>query len=348
VPFSPRHPFFSFPSQCETNFLLLCHAMTTAGGVMNLHIRMKFFVAAIFICAELTIIARPSRAEEECLSKPNAAPPPGSHWYYRVDRSQRQCWYLGAERAAKVRGHQQQTTSSLRLSFAPEPEAAPAPQRSITPAAAPVTTPAANPPAEANPTVGSSVETSGWSRPAVTSGGLLLATERPDEHPTTEIADATLAAAPIAAASEEATAEQPAEFEIRFVHLLTILVAVLALAGIIGRTIFSLSRILKPGRIKPCDRSNKVAATTRQAGRTAKPAVPKSSAAVAEIEQKVRRLLQELQQQQRQRYRSDFELPAADLETRMEPPLAEQLARLEAAWINAYGPHERSRTYQEV
>jgi len=32
VLFPLRHSFFSFPSQCETNFLLLCHAMTTVGS----------------------------------------------------------------------------------------------------------------------------------------------------------------------------------------------------------------------------------------------------------------------------------------------------------------------------
>jgi len=37
-----------------------------------------------------------SRAED-CLAAPNAASPPGEHWYYRIDRvKQRKCWYLHA------------------------------------------------------------------------------------------------------------------------------------------------------------------------------------------------------------------------------------------------------------
>src|SRR5262245_7731000 len=33
---------------------------------------------------------------DECLSRPGAAAPKGSHWYYRIERpSQRRCWYLG-------------------------------------------------------------------------------------------------------------------------------------------------------------------------------------------------------------------------------------------------------------
>ncbi len=34
----------------------------------------------------------------ECLAGPNSPSPPGSHWYYRLERpSQRKCWYLGPE-----------------------------------------------------------------------------------------------------------------------------------------------------------------------------------------------------------------------------------------------------------
>jgi hypothetical protein len=41
---------------------------------------------------------------EECLAGPNAPAPPGSHWYYRVDRAaHRKCWYLGAQRAKRHR-----------------------------------------------------------------------------------------------------------------------------------------------------------------------------------------------------------------------------------------------------
>src|SRR6516165_8916122 len=56
----------------------------------------------IFLAMSLAT-AQASRAADDCLLKPNAAAPPGSHWYYRVDRAtQRECWYLGAE-GAKVR-----------------------------------------------------------------------------------------------------------------------------------------------------------------------------------------------------------------------------------------------------
>jgi hypothetical protein len=44
------------------------------------------------------LTAGPARAADDCLAGPNADPPQGSHWYYRVDRAQqRHCWYLGPQ-----------------------------------------------------------------------------------------------------------------------------------------------------------------------------------------------------------------------------------------------------------
>jgi len=52
--------------------------------------------------AAVTVPARSSRAQaaaDDCLTEPNGAPPQGSHWYYRTDRStSRRCWYLGPQR----------------------------------------------------------------------------------------------------------------------------------------------------------------------------------------------------------------------------------------------------------
>jgi hypothetical protein len=57
---------------------------------------------------------------EDCLAGPNAPAPPGSHWYYRVDRAaHRKCWYLGAQRAKRHRA------ASARPSAAAAPVAAP-------------------------------------------------------------------------------------------------------------------------------------------------------------------------------------------------------------------------------
>jgi hypothetical protein len=38
-----------------------------------------------------------ARAADDCLTAPKAETPAGSHWYYRIDRAKRHCWYLRAE-----------------------------------------------------------------------------------------------------------------------------------------------------------------------------------------------------------------------------------------------------------
>jgi hypothetical protein len=80
---------------------------------------LMFFVPAILItplastlATAQTSIAQP--AANECKTKPNSPAPPGSHWYYRVNRTdQRQCWYLGAE-GGKVRSQAREDTSLAR------------------------------------------------------------------------------------------------------------------------------------------------------------------------------------------------------------------------------------------
>src|SRR5689334_122934 len=64
-----------------------------------------------FVLAAVLVTGRASWAEtDECIPKPNAAAPEGSHWYYRTDRaSQRQCWHLGESAKARTSEHQAAT-----------------------------------------------------------------------------------------------------------------------------------------------------------------------------------------------------------------------------------------------
>ena len=66
--------------------------------------RMRGFLPAILTMFFGLMSLSDSRAvADDCLASPNAVSPPGTHWYYRVDRAtHRQCWYLGAE-GTKVR-----------------------------------------------------------------------------------------------------------------------------------------------------------------------------------------------------------------------------------------------------
>jgi len=60
---------------------------------------------ALLALAGLFVSIQPSRADDDCITKPNATAPPGNHWYYRVDRTtHRECWYLGPE-GREVRTH---------------------------------------------------------------------------------------------------------------------------------------------------------------------------------------------------------------------------------------------------
>src|ERR1700716_429665 len=61
-------------------------------------------------------------ATDECLAKPGATAPQGSHWYYRINRADgRHCWYLGAE-GAKVRARAREADQQAR---APSPRLIP-------------------------------------------------------------------------------------------------------------------------------------------------------------------------------------------------------------------------------
>jgi hypothetical protein len=79
---------------------------------------MMFFVPTILIVPLVTILstAQTSLAEpaaDECKTEPGSSAPPGSHWYYRVNRTdQRRCWYLGPQ-GAKVRSQAREAPSRV-------------------------------------------------------------------------------------------------------------------------------------------------------------------------------------------------------------------------------------------
>jgi hypothetical protein len=99
--------------------------------------RTAFFMPVILVTslAAVASTTRSSLAEaaaDECLTKPGASAPQGSHWFYRVDRANnnRHCWYLGSE-GAKARATKQQAEAPLRPrvrpTSRPEPSAAESP-----------------------------------------------------------------------------------------------------------------------------------------------------------------------------------------------------------------------------
>jgi hypothetical protein len=79
---------------------------------------MMFLLSAILFIPLGTVLvtAQTSLAEpasDECKTKPGSSAPPGSHWYYRINRTdQRRCWFLGPK-DAYVRSQARETASNV-------------------------------------------------------------------------------------------------------------------------------------------------------------------------------------------------------------------------------------------
>jgi hypothetical protein len=53
-------------------------------------------------------VSGPNAVADDCILKPNAPSPQGSHWYYRTDRvNNRQCWYLRSDDGQALQGSQE-------------------------------------------------------------------------------------------------------------------------------------------------------------------------------------------------------------------------------------------------
>ena len=278
----------------------------------------------IFLAMSLAT-AQASRAADDCLSKPNAAAPPGSHWYYRVDRAtQRECWYLGAE-GAKVRSPARQDASPVRPQSS-KLSAQPVRQKhaQVTQVAAAEVTPAetvfvvtpstqTQTPEEgfsAASTIRLDLSTSTVSVRSEFTGDS-YATEQPTTD--TEKGNVSPLRSPILSRADLSSAERPADFPISFAEVGAVLGAMLGLAAIFGRLIFKLSA-KRPSRAHSRDRG--LTASTYRPGeqvspttapitdraslprRTGKPSLSPSNP-VVDIEPSVRRLLQELHRRQK-------------------------------------------------
>jgi hypothetical protein len=259
--------------------------MTTVGVVMNLSTRIVLFLAAIVVV--ILLAGRASRAADDCITKPNAAPPQGSHWYYRTDRTmQRQCWYLRAE-GEKVRAGVQQPTAAVQPPSAPKPVPTPAPQ--VFEAAAVESAVTKSKAVKDLPMVVASLETSGLGRPKQ------RARDDAHERSAREMSDGA-----VVAPSDVATAERPAKYEITFAKL-AILAAVLVLIAIIVRTIFRLSAVRRSRQTNVhdwTDLASKLRGLDEHARPKMKPIMQQVSDTAADFEDSVRLLLRELQLRQ--------------------------------------------------
>ncbi|NVN86587.1 MAG: hypothetical protein HXX15_10920 [Rhodopseudomonas sp.] len=201
-----------------------------------------------------------AHAAAECLAKPNAAAPQGSHWYYRVDRSsKRNCWYVRA-------AGQPSAANPATADRAPETPAAPKARAALRPAVAnaraelaPSPDPARQPTTAPFPNPGSDPSATGPQ--AMTAPNWQLAGRWADQGNTLSAADresGAATAAPQAIASAEAPppatiaapavapSTEPAGSSIW--TLLGALVAALAVAGL------TVAAVMKFGGSRPAVR----------------------------------------------------------------------------------------------
>jgi hypothetical protein len=248
---------------------------------------------AIF-AATICLSVETSRAGTDCLAKPNATPPQGAHWYYRVDRpTQRQCWYLAAEGGRVVQRRERQTDSSVRRipkTVAQVEEQAAAETTTAAPAAASA---AANAPVVDNDEPATlSTRWSGFSRsPVALDGALPAMSSYAQERATAVPEDDMPLIWPILTSAELAQAEPVPQSATSFWPLAAAFAAVLALAALIAHTFLRLTAARKSTRVgvheTPGSKSRPPAVRPR-------PMRPRSDR-VPETEASVRRLLQELQ-----------------------------------------------------
>jgi hypothetical protein len=267
--------------------------------------RTTFFVPAILtIClTTVCLTVEASRAADDCITKPNAPSPQGSHWYYRVDRAtHRECWYLGAE-GAKVHPHVRQAVSPLRPP-APQPIAqptAPTPAEATTAEAATAEITAGEARAAAQDDATADLSTR-WSALPKSAASLdrapaSMSNSYAADQSTTDSQDDMPLIWPIMTPQDLAAAQQAPRFTMQ---LAAALAAVLVLAALIVRIIVRPSAARRPDRPNARDRWGS-AAHQDMARRTLKA----TSDPAADIEASVRRLLHELQRR-REDARRDF------------------------------------------
>ena len=173
-------------------------------------------------------------AADNCLAKPNAAPPQGSHWYYRVNEvGNRRCWYLAPEGAKP------------RQAWSPKPRPTPNPPPK----------PASRPKATATAATSAHFvarETDPTATVSMLSPALPTSANAVDGEPASASNGAAGGAAateddmpliwPVVSAAEFASAEQPPGLAVRLEPMLAYVAAALAIIMIV-RKVFRLFAI---------------------------------------------------------------------------------------------------------
>jgi hypothetical protein len=193
----------------------------------------------VALAAALAVLASVAsggaRAADDCLAKPDRPSPPGTHWFYHLDRANhRQCWYLGGESATahKARATKPSDRSNAQPVAASDAEPSPPP-------AAPAIAPG-----------GSQADLSSYwlGVPTSPSADDRISASSPraadDAAPPSGVPDATVDEISPALAVAAPAAPVPAA-PVTLEEMLALLAAALALAAIVVRALFGLSRMTR-------------------------------------------------------------------------------------------------------
>jgi len=223
--------------------------------------RMRFFLPAILTMFFGLMSLSASRAvADDCLASPNGACPPGTHWYYRVDRAtHRQCWYLGAEGTkARVQTRQANAPARPRSPKLSEPAVSTAPAQVTSSDTAPdevlPTRDPAEPASQAKAAAddpGSAAFSGRWADAPKAAIPVDTATSDmrssyAQEPSTPSSEDEMPLVWPILTPEELAAADQPKESA--FAHLAGVFAAVMGSAALIGILLLRISAGRRPRR----------------------------------------------------------------------------------------------------
>jgi hypothetical protein len=194
---------------------------------------------AAWVAALASIAGGDARAADDCLAKPDRASPPGTHWFYRLDRANhRRCWYLGDESA------------SVHVARAPTPSN----KSNVQPVAASDAEPSPSPAAPAIASGASQADLSSYwlgvpippnseDRALPSTASAADAEAAPSDIPGMPDKKSPIAA--MLAATDAAAAAAPAA-PVRLEEMLALLAGALALAAIAVRVIFKFASASRP------------------------------------------------------------------------------------------------------
>jgi hypothetical protein len=206
------------------------------------------------------------KSADTCLSGPQGVAPAGSHWYYRLDRAtKRQCWYVRAgsgtaARAAPARPDSAAAAATAQAAAPPPQQPQPDMSASVANARAEFSTPQASvaqtagvaalgngqrataPQADAQSSPVSSRWLDASSADASNNDRLAAADAAPPPQPDTAPAPQPAAAAVAPPAADSNLYRQAYSTQM----LLVVMIAALALAGLIGAMVFRFGRKSAP------------------------------------------------------------------------------------------------------